>query len=107
MARRMAGGTARFKNSTWGGCTLVEQGRRPYKRLLELIQVYQLGWASLEELEAGMARAATGASRPQKIKQADEGPLGRRRVRGGAMHAKSTRACRVIIPAEVNFASSA
>ena len=43
-------------------------GRRPDKRLLELIQMYQLGWASLEELEAGVARAATGAARRQKIK---------------------------------------
>ena len=33
-------------------------GRRPDKRMLELIQMYQLGWASQAELEAGVARAA-------------------------------------------------
>lgn len=33
-------------------------GRRPNKRMLELIQMYQLGWASLEELLAGVERAA-------------------------------------------------
>jgi hypothetical protein len=31
-------------------------GRRPTKRMLELIQLYQLGWATLEELTAGLAR---------------------------------------------------
>lgn len=31
-------------------------GRRPTKRMMELIQLYQLGWASLEELSAGAAR---------------------------------------------------
>ena len=33
-------------------------GRRPDKRMLELIQMYQLGWASLAELEAGVERTA-------------------------------------------------
>ena len=31
-------------------------GRRPNKRMLELLQMYQLGWASLEELLAGLQR---------------------------------------------------
>lgn len=31
-------------------------GRRPTKRMLELIRLYQLGWATLEELTAGLAR---------------------------------------------------
>lgn len=38
-------------------------GRRPDKRMLELIQMYQLGWASLAELEAGVERAAAAARR--------------------------------------------
>ena len=38
-------------------------GRRPDQRLLELIQMYPLGWASLAELEAGVARAAAAAAR--------------------------------------------
>ena len=31
-------------------------GRRPNKRMLELIQLYQLGWATLDELLAGLKR---------------------------------------------------
>jgi IS4 transposase len=31
-------------------------GRRPNQRMLELLQMYQLGWASLEELLAGLQR---------------------------------------------------
>jgi hypothetical protein len=31
-------------------------GQRPTKRMLELIQMYQLGWASLEELMSGLQR---------------------------------------------------
>jgi len=31
-------------------------GRRPNKRMLELLQLYHLGWASLEELLAGVQR---------------------------------------------------
>jgi len=31
-------------------------GRRPNKRMLELIRLYQMGWATLEELTAGLAR---------------------------------------------------
>lgn len=31
-------------------------GRRPNKRMMELFQMYQLGWASLEELLAGLQR---------------------------------------------------
>lgn len=31
-------------------------GRRPNKRMLELIRLYQLGWATREELTAGLAR---------------------------------------------------
>ena len=38
-------------------------GRRPDQRMLELIQMYQLGWASLAELEAGVERAAAAAQR--------------------------------------------
>jgi hypothetical protein len=42
-------------------------GRRPNKRMLELFQMYQLGWASLEELLAGVEREE-GAARRQKAK---------------------------------------
>ena len=41
-------------------------GQRPDKRMLELIQMYQLGWAGLEELQAGVERAA--AARRKKSK---------------------------------------
>ena len=43
-------------------------GRRPSKRMLELFQMYQLGWASLEELLAGVQREAARAARQQKNK---------------------------------------
>jgi hypothetical protein len=43
-------------------------GRRPNQRMLELFQMYQLGWASLEELLAGVARAAAAEARRQKNK---------------------------------------
>lgn len=42
-------------------------GRRPSKRMLERIQFYQLGWATLEELLAGLDREQTRAER-RKIK---------------------------------------
>lgn len=38
-------------------------GRRPNKRMLELFQMYQLGWASLAELLAGVAREEAAAAR--------------------------------------------
>jgi len=31
-------------------------GQRPTKRMLELLRLYHLGWATLEELTAGLAR---------------------------------------------------
>ena len=43
-------------------------GRRPNKRMLELIQMYQLGWASLEELLAGLGREEAAAARRKKSK---------------------------------------
>ena len=43
-------------------------GQRPNQRMLELIQMYQLGWASLAELLAGLARETAGAARRQKNK---------------------------------------
>ena len=36
-------------------------GQRPTKRMLELLRLYQLGWATLEELTAGRAREQTRA----------------------------------------------
>jgi hypothetical protein len=38
-------------------------GRRPNKRMLELIQLHQLGWATLEELLAGLEREQAKAQR--------------------------------------------
>jgi hypothetical protein len=43
-------------------------GRRPNKRMLELFQMYQLGWASLEELLAGLHRQQA-RERARKIKK--------------------------------------
>jgi hypothetical protein len=43
-------------------------GQRPTKRMLELIQMYQLGWASLEELMSGLQRETLEAQR-RKNKQ--------------------------------------
>ena len=43
-------------------------GRRPDQRMLELIQMYQLDWASRAELEAGVERAAAAAGRRKKSK---------------------------------------
>jgi hypothetical protein len=44
-------------------------GRRPNKRMLELIQMHQLGWATLEELLAGLEREkARARRRNQKTK---------------------------------------
>ena len=44
-------------------------GRRPNKRMLELIQMLQLGWATLEELLAGLAgEQAKEERRTQKTK---------------------------------------
>lgn len=34
----------------------IYTGRRPSKRMMELIQLYQMGWATAEELAAGTAR---------------------------------------------------
>jgi IS4 transposase len=31
-------------------------GQRPTRRMLEFIELYQMGWASLEELTRGLAR---------------------------------------------------
>lgn len=41
-------------------------GRRPNQRMLELIRLYQLGWASLAELRTGLAREAARAAKKQK-----------------------------------------
>lgn len=41
-------------------------GRRPNRRMLELIQMYQLGWATLEELLAGLKREKAKAERRSK-----------------------------------------
>jgi DDE family transposase len=38
-------------------------GRRPNKRMLELLQLYQLGWATAEELVAGLQREQERESR--------------------------------------------
>lgn len=46
----------------------LAMGQRPNKRLLELIQMYQLGWASLAELLAGVAREEAAAARRKKTK---------------------------------------
>jgi hypothetical protein len=43
-------------------------GRRPNKRMMELFQMYQLGWASLEELLAGLQRQQARETR-RKIKK--------------------------------------
>lgn len=45
-------------------------GRRPTKRMLELIRLYQMGWATLAELLAGLQReAASVAARTAKLKK--------------------------------------
>ena len=41
-------------------------GRRPNRRMLELIQLYQLGWATLAELLGGLAREQERAERRNK-----------------------------------------
>lgn len=41
-------------------------GRRPNKRMLELIQLHQLGWATLEELLSGLEREQARAERRNK-----------------------------------------
>jgi hypothetical protein len=38
-------------------------GRRPNQRMLELIRLYQMGWATLEELTNGVAREIQRAER--------------------------------------------
>jgi hypothetical protein len=43
-------------------------GQRPNKRMLELIQMYQLGWATLEELMAGLEREAAKTMRRKRKK---------------------------------------
>ena len=43
-------------------------GQRPTKRMLELIRLYQMGWATLEELTQGLAREAARAVKTKKIK---------------------------------------
>ena len=42
-------------------------GQRPNKRMFELIQLHQLGWATSEELLAGLQREAAKAQRGKKI----------------------------------------
>jgi len=45
-------------------------GRRPTKRMLELIRLYQMGWATLDELLTGLQReAAHAAARAAKSKK--------------------------------------
>ena len=44
-------------------------GRRPNRRMLELIQLYQLGWASLAELLAGLEREQAKAQRRNQKKK--------------------------------------
>jgi hypothetical protein len=41
-------------------------GQRPTKRMLELIQLYQLGWATLSELTRGLEREAARAAKNKK-----------------------------------------
>lgn len=41
-------------------------GQRPTRRMLELIQLYQMGWASLEELTCGLARERAAHRAAQK-----------------------------------------
>lgn len=43
-------------------------GTRPNRRLMELLQFYALGWASLEEVMAGVRREAERKARREKIK---------------------------------------
>ena len=50
------------------GLLPLATGRRPNKRMRELIQRYQLGWASLEELPVGLAREEAAAARRKKNK---------------------------------------
>ena len=38
---------------------LVYRGRRPTKREMELLQMYLMGWASVEEVCAGLGLAVT------------------------------------------------
>lgn len=42
-------------------------GRRPNKRMLELVQLYQLGWATVEELIKGLKREQERENRRKKI----------------------------------------
>jgi hypothetical protein len=41
-------------------------GQRPNKRMLELIRLYQMGWATLEELTSGLERELQRSSRAAK-----------------------------------------
>lgn len=43
---------------------LVYRGRRPTKREMELLQMYLLGWASVEEVCAGLGLAVTNKKNP-------------------------------------------
>jgi hypothetical protein len=43
-------------------------GQRPTKRMLELIRLYQMGWATLEELTRGLARETARTAKVKKIK---------------------------------------
>jgi len=44
----------------------LASGRRPTKRMLELIQLYQLGWATLEELTRALQRETARAAKLKK-----------------------------------------
>ena len=43
-------------------------GQRPTKRMLELIRLHQMGWATLEELTQGLAREAARPAKTKKTK---------------------------------------
>lgn len=48
----------------------LHTGRRPNKRMLELFQLHQMGWASTEDLLAGLAREQQREETRQKREQA-------------------------------------
>ena len=47
----------------------LHTGRRPNKRMLELFQLHQMGWASTEDLLAGLAREQQREETRQKREQ--------------------------------------
>jgi len=47
----------------------LQCGRRPNRRMLELVQFYFAGLASVEDLERGLARAAAAAEKAARSKR--------------------------------------